>query len=99
MAHETMNIRGLEFSLQGDGFRHGSLQDFELIASNVEDRLLALPAPELARLHAGSIFGDEGPADQAAYDDLYLLAYEEGEKVLATWAKPEGASLMISAVP
>jgi hypothetical protein len=95
-----IKIDGLKFWIEGHDFvRAKGENDFETITAIVEAHLSALEAAELSRLHAGAIFGDDGPADQAAFDDLNRIAASASSEVTKDWHDGSGVFVTISAWP
>ena len=95
-----MKINGFKFVIEGDGFVRARAEgDFETITALVEARLAALETAEISRLHAGAIFGDDGAADEAAFNDLNHIAATACVEVTKDWHDPAGVFVTISAWP
>jgi hypothetical protein len=96
--NDTISISGRKFNIQGDGFVRAQAEgDFDKIVALVGARLTGLADAELARLHAGSMFTDDGPTDDQAFDDLTRIVSEEAFLVMKDWHDPSGAFVSISA--
>ena len=88
MQYEYFNVRGLSFSLAGDGFRHAR-EDFDRIANRIADKLYDIDPEFLRGLHAGALFEDGAVADPGAVEFLDCLAHDEAKRVLSSWANTE----------
>ena len=98
----AIKSHGLTFGLEGDGFvRNHANDDFCEIADAIEATLDAMALEDVADMHAGSIMSDETGefVDREAFDRLQAIADRACRDQTATWANPNAAFVMISAIP
>lgn len=91
---------GYRFVAEGSGFRTAAAAaDFETIVSNIEDVLRALPAEQVASIHAGATISDETgePVDDKAASHLWEATNRCAVAVLRSWHNPDAALVWASA--
>ncbi len=95
-----IRIDGFKFVIEGHNFVGAAVEnDFDTITALVEAHLSALEAAELSRLHEGAIIGDDGAADEAAFDDLNGIAASACGEVAKDWYDSANVFVTISAWP
>ncbi len=87
---------GLTFIISGDGFLKANAEnDFHSIAEQTEAKLDAMPAAEVARLHAGCL----AATDSAEAIELDDIAGRVKTAVTKDWRNPNGAMVSLVAWP
>ena len=99
MTDTTITVRGLDFSVTGDGFRNAR-DDFDKIANCIERGLADLSPYSLRQLHTGAMMNEETGqhADVAMAEALERLAVQQAEYVLRSWADRSNVYVIVHPV-
>ena len=95
---EIITIKGLDFAIEAHGLTRYEA-DRDAIVSGLWTRLNDLAEADLAALHAGSVFSDDGPVDDDAVHRLQVIANDAKAEVCADWNDASNVFVSVSAVP